>query len=355
VWLNLADTLWVSWEDVMASKTMMLAGGALALVLGACSKKEEAPAAAPAAETAAPATPGVAVGEPNPATPGVAQTLNTGAPVDGDATVTPPATVRVGANFEAGWTGPGNTGDYIDLVPRGNTETSGEINYAWARESVPLAKLRAPTTPGDYDVRYIVQLDGVRKIKATAPVTVSAVAATLTAPAKAEGGEPFTVTWTGPNATGDYIDIVPAAHTETSGEITYVWTRDGSPANLTAPGKAGAYQVRYLLEGPGGRKVLASSSLAVSAAAATLKAPDTAAKGSKIKVEWTGPKRKGDYVDLVKKGHKDTSGELSYFYTDRSSTSELTAPAAAGDYEIRYLLEAPGGRQMLATRPTTVR
>ena len=339
----------------MASKTMMLTGCALALALCACGKKEETPAATPAAETAAPATPTVAVGEPNPATPAAGQKLNTGEPVDGEATLTAPATVGAGGMIEAGWTGPGNSSDYIDLVPRGNTATSGEISYAYVRDSVPVAKVRAPTAAGDYDLRYVLQLASERKIKATAPITVSAAVATLTAPAKAEGGEPFATPWTGPNGNGDYIDIVPAGHSETSGEITYAWTRDGAPANLTAPGKAGAYEIRYVLEGPGGRKVLASSPLAVSAATATLKAPDTAAKGSKIKVEWTGPKRRGDYVDLVKKGYTQTSGELTYFYTDRTSTNELAAPAEAGDYQIRYLLEAPGGRQVLATRPISVR
>jgi Ca-activated chloride channel family protein len=337
------------------SRMMLLVGCTLALVLGACGKKEETFAPAPTAEEATPATPGVAAGEPNPAAPAVAQTLNTGAPIDGDATVISPATVGIGAAFEVGWTGPGNKGDYIDLVPRGNTETSGEITYAWVRDSVPLAKLRAPTTAGDYDVRYVVQLDGARKIKATAPVVVSAVAATLTGRPKAEGGEPMTIAWTGPAGPGDYIDIVPAGHSETSGEITYAYTRDGNPASITAPGKAGAYQIRYLLEGPGGRKVLATAPLEVTQPAATLKAPDSVAKGSKFKVEWTGPKRRGDYVDLVKRGSKETSGELSYFYTDRDSSSELTAPTAAGEYDVRYLLEAPGGRIVLATRPIGVR
>ena len=90
-------------------------------------------------------------------------------------------------------------------------------------------------------------------------------------------------------------------------------------------------------------------------AIATLTAPDDAARGSKVKVEWTGPKRQGDYIDLVKKGHQQTSGEITYFYTDRDTSSELTMPAEAGDYEIRYVLEAPGGRQVLARRPLRVR
>ena len=274
--------------------------------------------------------------------------------MDGDATVTAPATVGAGASIEAGWTGPGNTGDYIDLVPRGSSATSGEITYAYARDAIPVAKLQAPTTPGEYDVRYVVQLAGERKVKATAPLTVTASAATLTVPPKAEAGEPLTIAWAGPAGNGDYIDIVPDGHTATSGEITYAYTRNGNPAKLTAPGKSGAYQIRYLQEGPGGRKVLATSLITVTVAIATLTAPDDAARGSKVKVEWTGPKRRGDYIDLVKKGHQQTSGEITYFYTDRDTSSELTMPAEAGDYEIRYVLEAPGGRQVLARRPLRV-
>ena len=318
----------------------LLSGWVLAFALAGCGKKEAAPVppAAPPASTPAPA----------------AQTLNTGTPVDGDATLTVPPTAGAGAPIEVGWTGPANTGDYIDLVPRGVTATSGEITYAYTRDAVPVAKLQVPTTPGEYDVRYVLQLANERKIKATAALTVSAVAASLTVPPNAEAGEPLAIAWQGPAGNGDYLDIVPAGQTETSGEITYAYTRDGSPAKLTAPGKSGGYEIRYVQEGPGGRKVLASSPLAVAQPAATLNAPPTAARGSKVKVEWTGPKRKGDYVDLVKKGHTATSGELSYFYTDRDSSSELTMPAEAGEYEIRYVLEAPGGRQVLARRPLRV-
>jgi Ca-activated chloride channel homolog len=330
---------------IMSSKTSLktgvLAGWVLASALAGCGKKS--PPATPAADSST--ITATAAG----------QKLNTGTPVDGEATVTVPATVGVGAEIEAGWTGPGNSGDYIDLVPRGVTATSGEILYAYTKDAIPVAKLRAPTTPGEYDVRYVLQLAGERKVKATAPLTVAAAAATLTVPPGAEGGEPLTIAWVGPAGTGDYIDIVVAGHSETSGEITYAYTRDGNPAKLTAPGKSGAYEIRYVLEGPSGRKVLTVSPLAVTQPAATLKADESAAKGSKVKVEWTGPKRKGDYIDLVKKGHTDTSGELSYFYTDRESSSELTAPADAGDYEIRYVLEAPGGRQVLARRPLRVR
>ena len=329
--------------STVALSRRLLTRGALALLFIACKSKD---AAVPAADTASAAS-GAA------ATPG--QTLNTGTPVDGNATLTVPVTAGAGAEIQVGWTGPANQGDYIDLVPRGTTATSGEITYAYTRDAVPVAKLKVPTNPGDYDVRYILQLENERKIKATSQITVTAVTARITVPDSAEGGEPLSIAWEGPSAQGDYIDIVPAGHSETSGEITYAYTRDGTPAKLTAPGKSGSYEIRYLLEGTGGRKVLTSAPIRVVTPVATLKAPDAAPRSSKLAVEWTGPKRRGDYVDLVKKGHTETSGEIAYFYTDRNNPSELTLPAEPGEYEIRYILEAPGGRQVLARRPLRVR
>ncbi|HEX5005630.1 MAG TPA: hypothetical protein VFV70_00875, partial [Hyphomonadaceae bacterium] len=90
------------------------------------------------------------------------------------------------------------------------------------------------------------------------------------------------------------------------------------------------------------------------AANATLNAPATVRKGEAFKVEWTGPRSSGDYVDLVKKGHTATSGETDYFYVEQGSPGELTAPEV-GDFEIRYVLEAPGGRQVMTKRAIGVR
>ena len=337
------------------TRQLLIAASVAVLALAACGKKEAPPAAStPAADAAAKPTQTADAGAAPAATPAPGQKINEGAPVDGDATVTAPKTIGAGAPLDVGWTGPGNKKDYIDIVPHGETKTDGEIGYAYTRDAIPVAHLRAPTVPGDYDVRYIFDSNDARKIKATAQVTVTAGAATLTAPAKAESGEPLQVQWNGPDGKGDYIDVVPTGYTDTSGEITYAYTSAGKPAQITAPGKAGGYILRYVLEGPSGRKVLATSALAVTTPTATLKAPDSAGKGSKIKVECTGPKRKGDYVDLVPKGYAETSGELTYFYTDPGDASELNAPDKAGAYEIRYVLEAPGQRVVLAKRSITV-
>lgn len=309
----------------------------LVLALVGCKKKESVSA------------------NPDAAASSPGQTINPGTPVDGDATLKVASTAMAGAVIEAGWTGPGNTGDYIDLVPRGYAQTSGEATYFYVKDGIPVGKLRMPTAAGEYDVRYVLQLASERKVKATAPLTVTEATATLTVPPKAESAEPIQVTYQGPGGEGDYIDVVPAGYTQTSGEITYAYTKDGNPAKLTMPGKSGAYEVRYILEGTGGRKILATSPIQVTQPAVTLKAADMVPKGAPFKVEWTGPNRAGDYVDLVKKGATATSGELHYFYTNAGSPGDLNAPAEAGDYDIRYILEAPGGRQILARRAVRVR
>lgn len=54
----------------------------------------------------------------------------------------------------------------------------------------------------------------------------------------------------------------------------------------------------------------------------------------------------------MKKGSTATSGELSYFYV--ANTPDLTAPAEAGEYEVRYVLDAPGGKVVLARIPVRV-
>ena len=63
-----------------------------------------------------------------------------------------------------------------------------------------------------------------------------------------------------------------------------------------------------------------------------------------------------DYIDLVPAGQVEASGELAYYYVERSQdgTGELTAPEQAGSYEVRYVLEAPGGRRVLARVPLSV-
>jgi Ca-activated chloride channel family protein len=328
----------------MSAKRIWLTASVALLVLTACGKKTET--------TDAKAPPGPATATAAADAP---VKVNEGEPVDGDVTLTVPATAVVGTEIAPAFTGPANSHDYIDIVPKGYTQTSGELAYIYIPAAAKGDKLRVLTTPGDYDVRYVLDLKGVRKVKAIQPISIVAATATIKPPANVFSAEPLSVEWTGPAGKGDYVDVVPKGYAATSGEIAYAYTSSGNPAKFSAPGAAGDYQIRYVLEGPGGRKVLASAPMTVTQATAKLTAPDSADRSTALVVEYEGPKRAGDYVDLVKKGYIATSGELSYFYADGKAANELHLPAEAGDYDIRYVLEAPGGRIVLAKRTIHVK
>ncbi len=329
---------------------MRLHGGlTLAIVLAAvaftaCEQKAASP---PANESAPPPA--------APATARVPHTLNEGEPKDGEATVSAPPQVTAGAAFEIDWTGPGNAQDYIDIVPRGHTQTTGEITYVYIKNAEIVGALNAPVMPGEYDIRYLAELSSGRVVKAVTPLTVTPLTVTLdTPPTSATSAEPLSIKWTGPNYKGDYVDIVPRGFTPTSGEISYAYTSEGNPSVVTAPGAPGEYDIRYVVEGQPQRRVMTTAPLTVTEAPAALTAPVTARKGEPLSIKWTGPNRHGDYVDLVPKGFAKTSGELSYFYTSSGPSGSLKAPDQSGDFEIRYVLEAPGGRRILATAPLKV-
>ncbi len=282
--------------------------------------------------------------------------LNKGPPKNGDVMMEVAPTALAGSLVEVRWSGPGNDGDYVDIVLRGHTETSGEKSYAYVRDTGATGLIvRAPTAAGDYDVRYILQMPTQRIVKAVSPLVIEEAKATLNVPEAAAGGAEMKVVWTGPNGEGDYIDLVPAGSNAMNGEITYASTHNGSPATLRAPGASGAYDVRYVLEGPGGRKVITRSTVVITTPPGTVSAPPTVKPNQPIAIKWTGPAYYGDYVDLVPKGYEQTSGEISYFYVKTGAEGELAAPAQAGEYEVRYILDAPGGRRVLARAPVSVK
>jgi hypothetical protein len=95
-------------KKIMSAKTIGLLVSVAVLALAACAKKTE---------TAVAAEDGEAVAEAPAAAPAIE--VNEGEPIDGDVTLTVPATVMAGAEIDLSFTGPANRGDYIDIVPRG--------------------------------------------------------------------------------------------------------------------------------------------------------------------------------------------------------------------------------------------
>ncbi|MEO0410453.1 MAG: VWA domain-containing protein [Pseudomonadota bacterium] len=261
----------------------------------------------------------------------------------------------MGAPFEVNWTGPGGRNDYIDIVPRGNTKTRDELAYRWVRDGESLV-VTLPSKPGEYDVRYVLNpTDGKRVLKSK-PLTVIPVEAALDAPSTMAQDKVLEVSWTGPGGRNDYIDIAAAGSNRAGNEISYRWTRDGEVLVLKIPAEEGTYALRYVHNGAGGKVVLHSQPITFTAVPATLEAPTKAAADTKVEIAWTGPGRGNDYVDIVPRGQKRTSGEIAYFWTRsaKDGVGLLKMPKKAGAYDIRYIMRGAKKHVVKTVIPITV-
>ncbi len=84
--------------------------------------------------------------------------------------VTAPAEVTAGEDFEVTWSGPDNQGDYITIVPSGAPEGT-YTDYFYTRNGNPGA-LTAPDEPGQYEIRYSSEQASPNPTLASSPITV---------------------------------------------------------------------------------------------------------------------------------------------------------------------------------------
>ncbi|MFK8012038.1 MAG: VWA domain-containing protein [Marinicellaceae bacterium] len=274
--------------------------------------------------------------------------------IESDVSLVAPASVNAAEYFEVEWKGPNRKGDYVDLVKKDNNKTYGELSYFYTESGTP-GKIQAPAASGEYDLRYIMEAADGRQILYRTSLNVKQAEATVAFEPTAEVASNVTVYWTGPNNKDGYVDIVKSDSNRTYGEISYFYLKE-NPDNgeLLTPVEAGDYKIRFIISGADGRKVLASSPITINSVNAALTAPQTATVGSTIEVQWNGPNRKGDYVDLVKASSDRTYGELSYFYTaSNPQKGTLTVPKTAGEYKIRYVLQGKQ-RKVLSEQMITV-
>ena len=175
--------------------------------------------------------------------------------------------------------------------------------------------------------------------------------ATLDAPAKAPAGSRVVIKWTGPGNSMDRIGVVPAGAPDATfpnGLPCYPAASD--PATVRLPEQPGEYELRYISFVGG--KVLARRAITAVALTATIQAPPTAVRGSKISVIWIGPNDKFDTIGIVKSDAPDhTPGQGPPSFTVERSPMTVTVPEEPGDYEVRYLT---AGKTTLARAKLTV-
>lgn len=269
------------------------------------------------------------------------------------ASIDGPVSVEIGSAFNVAWEGPGTESDYIDLVPLGHDLASGEISRGYTKQEgdVPL---RAPGTPGAYLLRYVWAAPQGRTVLATRPIEVTDAEVALIADPAVGIGDKLTVAWRGPGNDGDYVDIVPRGDTRTDDEKAHAYVTGRNTLVLRAPGKPGAYDLRYVALARDGRNVIRILPLEVTETKVDLAFNPSAILGETLTVDWSGPGAPGDYIDIVPRGHKRTSGEKSFAYTKGGNPLDLNLPGEAGEYDVRYVLQSSDGRTVLKSVPLTL-
>lgn len=169
------------------------------------------------------------------------------------------SSLAIAAPFAVQWEGPQLEGDFISIAKIGAPPGASEFRVP-AKDGNP-AKLRAPSVPGEYEIRYVLGRGARVLVKVS--VTVTAVEATVEPPATAKAGAEFTVAWTGPDYPEDYLCIVAATTPPNGPTLSAVRANQGNPAKLRAPKQPGAYEIRYILGR--GKHLLASAPITIEA------------------------------------------------------------------------------------------
>jgi Ca-activated chloride channel homolog len=248
------------------------------------------------------------------------------------ATLAAPAEAVAGTTIKVGWTGPGAASDFIGIGLRGAEGRALWENWTYVADGNPL-DLVIPPQPGDYVIGYFIEEGGT--VIATASITVSPAAITLTAPASAMAGSTLEIAWTGPDYEGDFIGIGRVGAEGNGRWQHYAYLESGLPARVAVPAEPGDYLIGYYAGQDYSQ--MATIPLTVTATNASLTAPAEASAGSTIEVGWTGPGNDADFIGIGLADGSD-SGWASYSYTTDGNPARLTLPETPGSYILRYFL-----------------
>ncbi|WEK52380.1 MAG: VWA domain-containing protein [Candidatus Kaistia colombiensis] len=257
-----------------------------------------------------------------------------------------PAKVIQSTVFDVAYDGPKAKGDRVQIVWPG-LPAGSEIRSVLVAKDGKMRKLRAPAEAGTYEIRYYHPELNV--VLATQSIDVEVRPTAVTVPDHVGAGAPFSVSWSGPAAAADAIEIAPEL-TDTKLASLKV-NKDGRALTFTAPTTAGRYEARY--RSAADHTIAARASFTVDPPSASLSGPDTAKPGSQIKVDWKGPAARFDDVVIARADMP--AGEhvsLARIRPDRPTVT-LDVPAEAGSYELRYI--AGDGTAIFARAPLKVR
>jgi serine protease len=153
-------------------------------------------------------------------------------------------------------------------------------------------------------------------------------------------GDAITVNWTAPSghSATDWVGLyTPGASGLSYLSFQYITSGSSGAATFTAPAAGGQYEFRLFLN-DGFNQVATSNVVSVGAAYSLAASPSTVTAGAPISGAWAAPVGHSptDWVGLYAVGAAETSFlSFEYISPATSGTVTLTAPAAAGSYELR--------------------
>lgn len=259
--------------------------------------------------------------------------------------------IAAGNEFSVKWEGPNRKSDFITITEPG-APARGYTSYAYTGNGNPL-KLTAPTSAGDYEVRYV--LARPYKVLARTPIKVTESEAYLKAQDTAQTGEHISVEWKGPNTKSDFITVTkPDASARNYLDYFYTVSKT-APQNLVMPIEPGEYELRYVFVGPAknassnAHRVVARKSITIIDAGVTIDGPTQARTGEIVQIPWTGPGRKRDFITVTAPDAAPRS-YTNYKYANYGSPSEIRMPLTPGDYELRYVQQGVNASDRVAAR-----
>ncbi|MCB1488906.1 MAG: hypothetical protein KDJ88_15805, partial [Bauldia sp.] len=273
-----------------------------------------------------------------------------------------PDMVDIGRTFEIAWVGPGARRDSVELfdpaAKNGEGRVIGTIRVANGDYEGRKVKLTAPTDPGDYLLRY--WNGDSRVVLATRPITVVATEVSVSGPESVDMGRSFEVSWVGPGANRDAIEIFDPEGNNGNGKVAVSLRLvngdyEARTVKLLAPTRPGDYQLRYW--SGDGRAVLATAPIAVVETEVTIAGPESVDMGRTFTVSWVGPGSNRDAAEIFDPAGSNGNGRVVHSIRLVNGdfdgrTAKLIAPIRSGDYQLRYWDGV--GRKVLATAPIVV-
>ncbi|MCA9839166.1 MAG: VWA domain-containing protein [Trueperaceae bacterium] len=257
---------------------------------------------------------------------------------ESQAQITVPPRIEAGFTFDMPFNGPEGL---FTIYQNGNQLDIPNVYTLWGNP----ARIQAPSETGSYEL-YYVDNNGTTIARASFEVTAST--ASITVPETVEAGYSFDMPYAGPEG---QFGIYRQGVTDKNDALAYSYTVWGNPTQLGAPIEQGSYDVRYY---DANGTILASGSITVTPSLASLNGPNEVNANSRFQVPFNGPE--GLIGIFQVSAPDDVNASLVSHYVVWGNPAELTAPAQAGTYEIRYYAMPVNGQAgMLVSAPLIVK